>query len=110
MVSNFCHIFYTAVKDCLAAVQYHHERYDGQGYPSGLKGNNIPMDARILAIADSYDDMTTARPYKDPMTQAEAMKEIIRCSGTQFDPDIVKVFAKVMSLNNNNATAISKTL
>jgi HD-GYP domain-containing protein (c-di-GMP phosphodiesterase class II) len=54
--------------------------------------------------------MTSARPYKDPMTQAEAMKEIIRCSGTQFDPDIVKVFAKVMSLNNNNATAISKTL
>jgi diguanylate cyclase (GGDEF)-like protein/putative nucleotidyltransferase with HDIG domain len=98
-----------SIKDCLAAVQYHHERYDGQGYPTGLKGNNIPMDARILAIADSYDAMTSARPYKDPMTQDEAMKEIIRCSGTQFDPDIVKVFAKVMSLNNNNATALFKT-
>jgi len=87
-----------SIKDCLAAVQYHHERYDGQGYPSGLKGNNIPLDARILAVADSYDAMTSARPYRNPMTPGEAMSEIIHCSGTQFDPEIVKIFARVVSL------------
>ena len=84
------------LRDCLAAVQYHHERYDGSGYPSGLKGSNIPLDARILAIADSFDAMTSSRPYRDKMTAEDALGEIIQCSGTQFDPEIVRVFAKLI--------------
>jgi HD-GYP domain-containing protein (c-di-GMP phosphodiesterase class II) len=98
------------IKDCLAAVQYHHERYDGQGYPTGLKGNNIPLDARILAIADSYDAMTSARPYRQPLTPSQAIKEIIHCSGTQFDPEIVTVFAKMMSPNEAGEKNLSKTI
>jgi len=85
------------LRDCLAAVQYHHEHYDGSGYPSGLKGSNIPFDARILAVADSFDAMTSSRPYRDKMTLEDALDEIIRCSGTQFDPEIVKVFVKLIS-------------
>ncbi len=78
---------------CLAAIQYHHERWDGGGYPAGLKGENIPLDARILAVADAYDAMTSLRPYREgKFTPEQAMEEIERCSGTQFDPDIVKAF------------------
>lgn len=86
-----------SLKDCLAAVQYHHERYDGGGYPSGLKGSNIPLDARILAVADSFDAMTSLRPYRDKMTFEDALEEIIQCSGTQFDPEIVQIFVKLIS-------------
>jgi diguanylate cyclase (GGDEF)-like protein/putative nucleotidyltransferase with HDIG domain len=89
------------LKDCIAAVQYHHERYDGNGYPSGLKGDNIPIDARILAIADSFDAMTSARPYRNmPRTNAQALEEIQRCSGTQFDPKIVNIFVEIMTGSN----------
>jgi diguanylate cyclase (GGDEF)-like protein/putative nucleotidyltransferase with HDIG domain len=86
-----------SLKDCLAAVQYHHERYDGTGYPSGLKGSNIPLDARILAIADTFDAMTSSRPYRNQMTCEEAIEEIKRGSGTQFDPDIARVFIEMMT-------------
>jgi len=78
---------------CLAAIQYHHERYDGNGYPAGLKGENIPLDARILAVADAYDAMTSLRPYREgKLTPEQATEEIERCAGTQFDPEIVKAF------------------
>ena len=78
---------------CLPAVQHHHERYDGSGYPSGLKGENIPFDARILAVADSYDAMTSPRPYRlSALTHEQAMEELRRGAGTQFDPKIVEVF------------------
>jgi len=78
---------------CLAAIQYHHERYNGSGYPAGLKGENIPLDARILNVADSYDAMTSLRPYREgKMSSDQALEEIRRCSGTQFDPKIVEVF------------------
>src|SRR5208283_2406820 len=61
-----------SLKDCLPGIQYHHERYDGTGYPTGLKGENIPLDARILAVADSYDAMTSQRPYrKESRTKEE---------------------------------------
>ncbi len=82
-----------ALKDCLAAVQYHHERYDGTGYPAGLQGDNIPIDARILAVADAYDAMTSARPYRpNKLTPEEGLGELKRCAGTQFDPTLVEVF------------------
>jgi diguanylate cyclase (GGDEF)-like protein/putative nucleotidyltransferase with HDIG domain len=86
----------TGLSGCLAAIQYHHERYDGSGYPAGLKGENVPLDARILSVADSYDAMTSLRPYREgKMSQEQAMQELSRCSGTQFDPKIVEVFIAV---------------
>jgi len=73
---------------------YHHERWDGLGYPSGKKGREIPLFSRIICVADSYEAMTSERPYKDCMSVDEAVKEIIRCSGTQFDKKIAKIFVK----------------
>jgi HD-GYP domain-containing protein (c-di-GMP phosphodiesterase class II) len=70
-------------------VLHHHERWDGQGYPSQLAGEEIPIPARILFVADSYDTMTTDRVYQAKVTRAEALAEIDRCSGTQFDPTVV---------------------
>jgi diguanylate cyclase (GGDEF)-like protein/PAS domain S-box-containing protein len=75
----------------------HHERWDGSGYPRGLAGGDIPRLARILAVADAYDVMTHTRPYKQALSHKEAVEEIIRCSGSQFDPEVVEVFLKVMS-------------
>ena len=72
----------------------HHERWDGQGYPSGLKGEEIPISARIIAIADTYDAMTSSRSYRKALSHEVARDEIIRCSGTQFDPALVEIFKK----------------
>lgn len=77
-------------------VRYHHERWDGKGFPEGLSGEDIPLEARILACADSFDAMTTDRPYKKRMSFDDARAEILRCSGTQFDPAIAKAMTKVI--------------
>lgn len=78
-------------------ILFHHERYDGKGYPVGLKGEKIPMESQMIFIADSFDAMTTARPYrKVPMTVEQAIQEIKNCSGTQFNPDLVKVFIEMI--------------
>lgn len=82
-------------KEVLFMVKHHHERYDGKGYPDGLKAENIPVGARILAIADSYDAMTSARPYRDVMSTEAACYEIARCKATQFDPVIADSFLRV---------------
>ena len=74
----------------------HHERYDGTGYPKGLKGEEIPLLSRILAIVDSFDVMTHDRPYKKAMTVQEAITELKKCSGTQFDPNLVEVFIQAI--------------
>ena len=73
-------------------VLHHHERYDGQGYPSGLKGRSIPLPARIIAIADAYCAMTSPQAYRDALPYAHVRAEIIRNAGTQFDPEVVRVF------------------
>jgi len=73
-------------------IRHHHERYDGRGYPDGLKEDEIPIGARILAIADSYDAMTTDRPYRNALTPRTALKEINSNLGTQFDPELGEVF------------------
>jgi putative nucleotidyltransferase with HDIG domain len=70
----------------------HQERWDGSGYPAGLKGTAIPLCARIFAVADAFDAMTSDRPYRKKMTYADARKEIERCAGTQFDPEVVEAF------------------
>ena len=74
------------------AARYHHERYDGTGYPDGLKGWEIPELARIVSVADAYDAMTSNRSYREHLSQEEVRRELTRCSGTQFDP----VFAQIM--------------
>lgn len=76
------------------AVLYHQERYDGKGYPSGLAGDDIPLLSRIVSIADAFDAMTSERPYKAKMTFMEAMDEIEKNSGTQFDPKLCAIFLK----------------
>lgn len=70
----------------------HHEKYDGTGYPKGIKGHDIPLEARIIAVADAYDAMTEQRTYRDPMTKAAAIKELKDCSNTQFDSEVVDKF------------------
>jgi putative nucleotidyltransferase with HDIG domain len=83
------------LREASDVVLYHHEWWNGSGYPYGKKGKNIPMWARIFSVADAFDSMTSRRPYKDAVTFDEALKEIKRCSGTQFDPDVVKAFLSV---------------
>jgi len=77
-------------------MRHHHERYDGKGYPKGLYGEHIPLLSRMLAICDSFDAMTTKRCYRDPITLDNCLKEIKRCSGTQFDPMICKFFIQFL--------------
>ncbi|MGE4272335.1 MAG: HD domain-containing phosphohydrolase [Desulfitobacterium sp.] len=73
-------------------VLYHHERWDGEGYPCGLTGEDIPLASRIISVADVYEAMTAKRPYQRTKNKEEAIAELKRCAGTQFDPEIVKVF------------------
>ncbi|MHB8917147.1 MAG: HD-GYP domain-containing protein, partial [Desulfocucumaceae bacterium] len=74
----------------------HHEWWDGNGYPMGLKGEEIPLECRILAIIDAYDAMTSDRPYRKAMSLDKAMAELVRCAGTQFDPKLVQAFVQVL--------------
>jgi HD-GYP domain-containing protein (c-di-GMP phosphodiesterase class II) len=75
---------------------HHHERWDGGGYPAGLRGIDIPLGSRIIAVADSYDALTTNRPYRTARTHEVAMSEIVRCGGTQFDIEVVRAFCSAM--------------
>jgi len=77
-------------------ILYHHEKYDGSGYPEGLKGENIPLISRIISVTDSFDVMTNERPYKKAMEESKAVEELIRYSGTQFDPEIVEALIEVL--------------
>ena len=79
---------------CIDAILLHHERIDGYGYPFGLKASEIPLIARITSVADAYDAMTTNRIYRKALNHDQALEEIIRNSGTQFDPEVVRVFIK----------------
>ncbi|MGD9117325.1 MAG: response regulator [Dehalococcoidia bacterium] len=81
--------------DILKAVRHHHERYDGTGYPDGLKGEQIPQLARIIAVADTFDAMTSERPYRKALTKEAACAEVERCRGTQFDPEAADAFLEV---------------
>ena len=88
--------YVVGLRDCVDAILYHHERWDGKGYPRGLKEKDIPLDARIMAIADAYDAMTSERAYKKgKMTVEQATRELKRCAGTQFDPELTEIFVKL---------------
>ena len=86
-------------------VQHHHERYDGKGYPNGLSGKEIPLLARIIAIADAFDAMTNARSYRQAMKIDDAIEELKHCAGTQFDPELVESFVRMVeqSIREENA-------
>jgi len=83
-------------KNVLPIVKSHHENFDGTGYPCGLKGDDIPLSARILCVADSFDSMTSDRPYRPAPGMERAISELRRCSGTQFDPEVVEALLKVL--------------
>lgn len=82
----------------LPIIRAHHERVDGRGYPDGLKGSQIPPLARILCVADSFDSMTADRPYRAAPGMEYAVTEMKKCSGTQFDPEVVEAFLLVLEL------------
>jgi HD-GYP domain-containing protein (c-di-GMP phosphodiesterase class II) len=79
-------------------VRYHHEWVNGKGYPDGLRGDQIPMGARIISVADAYDAMTSDRPYRRTLSQREAIDELRRCSGSQFDPVVVDALVKALGV------------
>ncbi len=94
-------------KEIIPIVKYHHERFDGKGYPEGLKGENIPYLARITAVADAYDAMTSRRVYRDSLPVDKVITEIEKNKGTQFDPEIAEVFLNILKnkiYNSNNKT------
>jgi HD-GYP domain-containing protein (c-di-GMP phosphodiesterase class II) len=81
--------------DALPYVLFHHERWDGGGYPAGLRGRGIPAEARVLAVADTFDAMISERSYRPALTHQEALSEVERCAGTQFDPVVAELFVEV---------------
>jgi putative nucleotidyltransferase with HDIG domain len=88
--------------EVIKAVLYHHEKFNGHGYPKGIKGAEIPLFSRIISIADAFDAMTTQRSYNTPKSIREALKEINNNSGTQFDPLVVNEFNKIINLFNQS--------
>lgn len=84
-----------SLTSCLPAILHHHEWWNGKGYPSGLKGEAIPLEARILAVADAFEAMTSARPYRGSMPIEVALEDLKRCAGIQFDPTLVDIFLSI---------------
>lgn len=96
----------TVFQDIIPIVKHHHERYDGRGYPSQLAGTDIPLIARITAVADAFDAMTSKRTYRDSLPIEKVKEEIERCSGTQFDPEIAKLFLGILNNEYNSILEI----
>lgn len=86
--------------DVGSTVRYHHERFDGSGYPDGIKGTDIPLESRIIAVADTYDAMTSSRSYRNALSPAEALTELRRVAGSQLDPEIVEAFCIIIQREN----------
>lgn len=101
------------IEGLLDGIRYHHERYDGRGYPDGLSDTDIPLIARILALADSYDAMTSNRVYRRRLTDEEVRAEILKCSGSQFDPALAEIFVRLidrgqMKVNTLDGVALNE--
>ncbi len=94
-----------SLRPALTGVLYHHERWDGDGYPMGTVGAETPYEARILAVADSFDAMTSDRPYRAALPPDEAAAEVDRCSGSQFDPDVAVAFLETWESGAFGVTA-----
>ncbi len=95
MGTSILHII-TEMPELVTGARWHHERYGGGGYPDGLKGEDIPKDARIIAVADAYDAMTSRRSYREILSQDHVREELAKGMGTQFDPEIASVMLKMM--------------
>ena len=93
----------TSLSDVAPIVRSSHERWDGGGYPDSLAGETIPLGARIIAVCDAYDAMTTTRPYRQAMSEADAVAELSRCAGHQFDPRVVAAFERVIGADRADA-------
>lgn len=96
----------TIFKDILPIVEHHHERFDGRGYPSGLAGEEIPYLARIAAVADSFDAMSSRRAYRESLPKEKILSEFMRCRGTQFDPEIDDTFIDILENHYDEIEAI----
>ncbi|TMC15775.1 MAG: HD-GYP domain-containing protein [Chloroflexi bacterium] len=93
--------------EIVSLVYHHHEHYDGSGYPNGIAGDAIPLGARIIALCDTFDAMTSYRPYHHPRTPAQALTELQRCAGTQFDPDLASYFCAMFVTEELSASPYS---
>jgi putative nucleotidyltransferase with HDIG domain len=98
----------SALKNLIPGIRHHHERYDGLGYPDGLREEEIPLYARIILVADTYDAMTSTRPYRLALNKEIAFHELKNCSGTQFDPTLVDAFLRAMRKKDSGAGASFK--
>jgi putative nucleotidyltransferase with HDIG domain len=96
--------------EAIVCVLYHHERWDGAGYPLGLATDEIPLPARVLAVADAFDAMTTHRPYRRALSERAAIAELERCAGSQFDPTVVAAFTAAWQDGELDADTPSGTL
>lgn len=94
-----------ALKDVLPGIRYHHERFDGQGYPDGLAGQDIPLIARVISVADVFEALTSSRSHRASVTEKEAGKVLREVSGSQLDPELVNAFIKTYKLNGNKVKA-----
>jgi len=104
------HILTAVIEDnqILEAVAHHHEQYDGSGYPDGLGKEQIPLGARILAVADAFDAMTSARPYREAMSVKTTCAKILSSTGNQFDPNIAEALLRIVKVNNSMVDSIRK--
>ena len=87
---------FAVFRRALPYVLFHHERWDGTGYPTGRAGTEIPIEARLISVADAFDAMTSTRPYRDAVPVEAALEEIERCAGTQFDPEVAAALVEVI--------------
>jgi two-component system cell cycle response regulator len=99
-----------ALRPVARLVRSSHERWDGTGYPDGLSGDAIPLGARVVAVCDAFDAMTTERPYRQPVTVEEAVAELRECAGTQFDPMVVEAFCRVIARERPDRDELSTRL
>ena len=99
---------FTSIKNVADGAKYHHERYDGKGYNTGLKGEEIPLTARIIGLADAFDAMTSKRVYRPAMKMDKVIQELKDGSGTQFDPKLVEILLELLNSGRLDVSEIKK--